>query len=464
MWWIFGTWFLACGGLMAAATRDVYLRQRMRLRAFQDTARLCGLQLMSFSKPGAFPLKIEAQAGAVTLRVADIQDRKREYGIRVVVAFPGPPGFAGVRIRPEKYKPAGAREIEIGDERFDSTFFVEGPARLLTVLLDAETRRLLVDVSTEGRLLIIDDELRMETSDNCFANVLSVLLDLIRRFTEEVDIAERLAGNARQDPVAEVRLRNLLFLTREFPGEPGTIETLRAACSDASPKVRLRAAMALGAEGRGVLAGLAESLEDDGCSAQAVAHLGRELPFERVRALLATALRKRRIQTARACLEALGRSGDAAAVDLLEKVLAIEKGELAVAAALALGTTGSPAAEPPLLLALQREKTDIRVAAASALGRAGSAAAVLPLKEAAESSGSHLDLFRATRQAIAEIQARLQGASPGQLSLAGAAAGQLSLAQTEAGQLSLATDPAGQLSLASDPARQSLSPGRKIDS
>jgi HEAT repeat protein len=449
MWWLYGMYglyILAAGGLAVASTREMRKRQQVRRQAFQDTVKLCGMQMVSTSKPRATRLKLEATAGPVTLRVEDIQDKKREYGINVVVSFPGPPGFSGVRIRPEKYRPAGVREIEIGDERFDSLFFIEGPARLLTVLLDAETRRILASVSTEGRLLIVDNEFRLETWDSHFADVLSLFLDLIRRFSEEVDVAERLATNVRQDSVAGVRLRNLLALVRDFPGEPRTVETLRAACSDASPQVRLQAAMALGAEGRGALTELAASLEDDGTSAQAVAHLGRELPFEPTRALLAQALRRRRLQTARACLDALGQSGDAAAVDALAKVLAIEKGELAAAAAMALGATGSPAAEPPLLAALQREKEDLRIAAANALGRAGSPTAVLPLKEAAEEASP--ELRRAARQAIAEIQSRLQGASPGQLSLAGPEAGQLSLADTEAGQLSLATDPAGQVSLA----------------
>ena len=273
-----------------------------------------------------------------------------------------------------------------------------------------------------------------------------------------MDVPQRLAENARQDPEAGVRLQNLLLLIREFPGDPGTVEALRAACSDPSPEIRLRAAKELGAEGRDVLLELAESLEDDAVSAEAVSPLGRELPFERTRAILDRALRRRRLQTARACLEALGRSGDAAAVDVLAKVMEQEQGELAAAAARALGATGSPAAEPPLILALQREQADLRVAAANALGRVGSAAAVLPLKEAAERSRLDRELRRATRQAIAEIQSRLQGASPGQLSLAGAEAGQLSLAEAEAGQLSLATDPAGQLSLApAEPDQLSLS-------
>jgi len=47
------------------------------------------------------------------------------------------------------------------------------------------------------------------------------------------------------------------------------------------------------------------------------------------------------------------------------------------------------------------------------------------------------DLQRAGRQAIAEIQARLAGAEPGQLSLAGGEAGALSLADGEPGRLTL---------------------------
>ena len=44
------------------------------------------------------------------------------------------------------------------------------------------------------------------------------------------------------------------------------------------------------------------------------------------------------------------------------------------------------------------------------------------------------------RQAIAEIQARLAGAEPGQLSLAGGEAGALSLADGEPGRLTLADE------------------------
>jgi HEAT repeat protein len=182
-------------------------------------------------------------------------------------------------------------------------------------------------------------------------------------------------------------------------------------------------------------------------SAEAVSALERELPFESLKSILTRAARGRRLRTARACLEALGRRGASEAVGVLVEVMEQEEGELAAVAAWALGMIGSPAAEPSLIQALRRDLANLRVFAAGALGRVGSAAAVLPLKEAAERSRSDFELRRATRQAIAEIQSRLPGASPGQLSLAGAEAGQLSLVEAEAGQLSLAADPAGQLSL-----------------
>jgi hypothetical protein len=88
-----------------------------------------------------------------------------------------------------------------------------------------------------------------------------------------------------------------------------------------------------------------------------------------------------------------------------------------------------------MLEALRSEDPPVSVAAAQALGRVGTVAAVVPLREAAEQGG---DLRRAARQAIAEIQARLAGAEPGQLSLAGGEAGALSLADGEPGRLTLA--------------------------
>ena len=78
----------------------------------------------------------------------------------------------------------------------------------------------------------------------------------------------------------------------------------------------------------------------------------------------------------------------------------------------------------------------MRAAAARALGRFGTSACVLPLKEV-ETRYPDEATRRAAREAVAAIQARLAGASPGQLSLARGDAGALSLAEDEAGRLSL---------------------------
>jgi hypothetical protein len=137
----------------------------------------------------------------------------------------------------------------------------------------------------------------------------------------------------------------------------------------------------------------------------------------------------------------LGRVGGSEAAESVGRVLALEGGELAIAAAAALGTIGGPTAERALLKALVRADAAVRVAAAEALGRAGTVAAVMPLREAGARHGGALS--RATRQAIAEIQARLAGASAGQLSLALGEDGRLSLAPEgeHAGELSLPDPP-----------------------
>jgi HEAT repeat protein len=401
-------------------------------------------------------LMLQGRAGSLAVSIRGTPTRTQ-----AVIVIPGPPDFTEVSIRQERYTPWKTQEIDIGSQPFDEMFFIGGPARLVFALLDAETRNLLMHASGEipKRMEIFGGELVAEMADRQLSRLIPLLLRIGEWFTQPVDIRQRLVQNATQDPEAGVRLKNLLLLAHELPGDPETRKVLRAACSDPSPEVRLRAGRALGAEGLPVLVKLTEDLEDDAISAEAVFMLDRELPpepmqSERIQDILRRALDRRCHQTALACISALGRAGDASAAGVLAKVMENEQDKLAAFAAQVLGTIGSPDAEGPLILALQRDQPALRVAAANALGRIGSTSAVLPLKEAADRFSRDSELSQATRQAIAEIQSRLPGASPGQLSLAGADAGQLSLAQAEAGQLSLAQAESGQLSIATDPAGQ----------
>jgi len=173
--------------------------------------------------------------------------------------------------------------------------------------------------------------------------------------------------------------------------------------------------------------------------ARAVAALGDRISTPDLQAVLSHALRTRRVEAARSCLHAFGRRADPQGIKALARVLTVEKGELAVAAAQALAETGEEAAQPLLLGALAHDRPSLHAACAEALGRVGTAGAILPLKDLEKRSRDDATR-RAARQAVAAIQSRLPGASAGQLSLAAADAGALSLAEDETGRLSLDDD------------------------
>lgn len=397
MWW----WNL----FLPALVGGMYLGKRLYenhrcLRLWHQAMALCRVTPQKSSGIWTWRAKLTARLGPLEVRITGAGGDSEQS--KVVIK--GPEGFSSLKLRRRVLK----HEIEVGDEEFDDAFFVDGPLRTVCARLDARMRRLLLRANADCNPLNIGDgRLSVEVPEEKLSRLLPLLLDIGRQLAQPINMERQIAENVLQDPEDGVRLVNLLFLVRERPGDPETLRVLRAACSDASPQVRLRAAIELGDEGRKILQNLAEDSQDDASSAQAVTHLAGRLSFERLSSILSDSLSKGLSQRARA-------------------------------AAVALGTTGEPAAEAPLLQALQSENGALREAAASALGQVGTAAAVPLLQEAAERSLFDLALRRAARQAITEIQARLQGASPGQLSLAEAEAGQLSLAQFEAGQLSLA--------------------------
>jgi HEAT repeat protein len=298
-----------------------------------------------------------------------------------------------------------------------------------------------VRARVSGDLLQVDIRERPFDASPPLPDALARILAVARRLTAPPDVAARLAAHLPGEPEARVRLECLLTLVREFAGHPATREALLAARTDGSEEVRLRAGAALGPEGRACLLDLAsDDVVEDSCAARAVGALDEHLGWARAEEILARALRRARIATAMACVEALRRWGGEDAVPCLARVLGAETGEVGVAAAGALGATGAGAAEAPLVAALAGGAVGVQVAAARALGRVGSVSAVPSLRDAAERSRDR-ELHRAVRQAVAEIPSRLPGAAPGQLSLTEVegGAGRLSLADEDAeGRVSLA--------------------------
>lgn len=409
-------------------------------------------------RAGSLLVRLE---GAVVPRAGASDRRKREFGSGTLasVVLDSDLTLRRESAEPELRDVFGPAELQLGDERFDDAVYMRGSAETLRAVLDVETRgavlealggglrvagtshTLPADVSLrDGRLEARFPPLKASDAPDQLAGALKTLVALARRLQRPADPVGRIATNTEREPEWRVRLENLRLLAHEHPRHPATREALKRCCQDERGEVQLVAALGLGgSEAKPVLLDIAtREWSGDREAARAVAALGEELPAERAQSILSHALRTRRHLTAKACLESLGRLGRPELIEPLEKVLAVDGGELGVVAARALGSSRLPAAEAPLLEALGSASPDVRLAAAEALGSAGTPGALLRLKELAAAPGVEPALRRAARQAAAEIQARLPGASPGQLSLAEGDAGQLSLA----GQ-----DPTGRVSL-----------------
>jgi hypothetical protein len=313
--------------------------------------------------------------------------------------------------------------VEVGHRGFDQQVSVQGETAMVRARLDGPTRDALLELSRravrEGQLTVADGQLRAVVPPNPRVSLadptdetVPLLARVAHRLADRIDEVAELAKNARHDPLSGVRVVCLRTLLREYPKHPSVGPLLREATRDADAEVRLEAATALGVDGVAALNALVgdPSVEDD-LAARAAESLGPRIDAAIARATLrremaATALR--RPATALACTAALGLHGDPQ--------------------------------DEALLLALVSEERDesLRLASVRALGHVGSAQAVPSLAEL-ESSASP-DLRRAGREAIATIQSRLHGATPGQLSLDEDVAGQVALADDAAGRLSEAPE------------------------
>jgi HEAT repeat protein len=440
--------------LGAAAGGAIFQARRLRARraAWRRAAESCGLEDLTETRRLGAVTGLHARRGVLRVSIG-VRGARRATSIVVH-------GIADVALRGEGFETALQKrlrvqgEVEVGDPTFDEAVYLEGPPAVLQAVLDASTRlavrRLLQGTlydAGRGTMFMararLQGKVEIEVGEGVWGFARSGLplalhsaLDLAQRLTEPEDVARRLARNAKEDPLAEVRRRNLAMLEREFPDHPALPSALRGACQDRDDDVRLHAAAALGEEGHAVLRRLAASSGDEGCAAAALRALGSATPAPDALDLLAGAMRRQRYALARACLEALGGRGGAAATAALSQALGAASADVAVAAAQALGHADLPGAAAVLLeRGLGHAQREVRVAAAEALGRVAGVDAVLPLRElAAQADGP---LRRAAREAVAQIQSRISGAAPGQVTVAGGEGGTLSLA-SDGGEVSLA--------------------------
>jgi hypothetical protein len=312
-------------------------------------------------------------------------------------------------------------DVETGHLGFDRQIYVQGNTDFVRALLDDSTRDALLDLLRgplrAGQLAVEGGELRavlpprrQVSLADPLADALPLLARVARRLAEPIDVPSELAKNARTDSMSGVRLLCLRTLLREYSNHLSIVNPLlRHAAGDEDPEVRMEAAVALGDEGVAVLQALvADGSVEDGLSARAAQALGSRMPADVARATLrqelAASSGRHRMATACACASALGLRGEPRDEDLLLRALAEDRDE------------------------------PLRVSSARALGAVGSVAAVPSLAELSRSGNGALRT--AGREATAAIQARLQGATPGQLSLGTGALGDVSLTDDVSGRVS----------------------------
>jgi hypothetical protein len=400
------------------------------MQAWRAAARACDLAQLTTSADGQ---ALTARRGPLRVRF------ERGYALDLrqvtrIVLQSLPCGNAGLTLRSEGLGSlvdkimSGKDELGTGDAEFDAVFHVQGLPTAVRALLDVDTRRMLAALQEKSRVSISNGEICAELTEpsdgdvDRLAPALRLALNLAAHMNRAGDMATRLADIVLEDPLPTVRLACLLTLAADVQDLPLVRRTLTAAGADPDAEVRLRAGLALGAEGTEILRRVATATTaDDECAADAIAALD-ELPVEKIRRILTRALKVRRRETARACVEMLGRSGGEAA-----------------------------AAQAVLLDVLARNSATLRTAAAAALGRVGSIEAVLPLQEAVDRHPGDRSFEDAAWQAIAEIQSRVDGADRGQLTVAEAEAGQLSLTAATKGQVSLPEIESGDVAIVEEP-------------
>jgi len=473
----------APAGLIAAVLAAAFgyfifwTRTSARSRWWREAATGVGLSGVEASSFLGLTTRISGRSGPLHVTLATFHRGRHEHGTRISIGGFRHGSYA-LTIRPEGLSTAlekrfGERELEVGDPEFDSAAYLQGAPSLVRAIFDSDTRQkmqsllggqLPVRSSVQAKTLkvrtsLANDVLQVDipsglvnSNDEWIPAALALLMDLGQRMVRPEDLAARIAGNASREPIDTVRLADLKTLAAEFPTHPATRAALVAALGDQDADICLFAATALGSEGRGKLLELATGEAADRVAAAAVAALGDHLPAETAIERLRRARSNHQPATALACVAAAGLARTPDGVAALAEVLKSASADLAAAAASALGAAGSfgqtpgkaagqsGAAEAALVAALAHDASEVRIAAAESLGRVGTPLAVALLREA--TSGRTLDgaLRRATRQAIAEIQGRVSGASPGQLSLAADGAGQLTLAEEDRrGQLALSS-------------------------
>lgn len=340
----------------------------------------------------------------------------------------------------------GNVNVRTGDRKFDDAVYVRGDPAETISLLDETTRGIIVDfvdgcggVVAAGLLEVIIPGIC--TDKTRLVGSAQVAVDVARQLSRPPSEApKRLANNAQNDPVFEVRLTNLQTLASRYPESRELKSAALKALEEESAAIRLVAGRHAGSKGYTVLLDLARSSETPEpirLEATRLVSIGKTSKKESVAVL--RSIVKDAFSPHSVCLAAikgLGNHFDRGCVDLLVEQLEREDTALKLAIVHALGKIDHPESERHLLKLLALKHSEIRCAAAQWLGRIGSVKAVESLLRCTEGDFDR-GTRKAAREAIALIQSRLGDVDEGSLSLVSDTEGEGGLSMAEqAGQLS----------------------------
>lgn len=304
----------------------------------------------------------------------------------------------------------------IGDDRFDTKINARGNEVACRAVLDANARAGALNAFSMLRKLRVEDGVALWRFDGPLYAVESLetaldrMIPAVSGFVLASADVERIAGHVATDPCPGVRLRCLELLVRKFPNRTETAGAIRAGFSDTDREVQLVAASRLGEEGWAVILESTDAGQPEPVRERAIREVGRQFPSERAVPILRRAIRDPLVRIRIAAIETLAEHHPEDLVKVaIRRSAPLEVQEALLAAASKVGAK----AEPVLLALAERGDDAIRLQAIVALASVGTVAAIPRLREIGVGA-----LRNAIETTVAEIQARLEGAEPGQLMLA----------------------------------------------
>lgn len=304
----------------------------------------------------------------------------------------------------------------IGDDRFDTKINARGNEVACRAVLDADARAAALNAFSMLQKLRIEDGIAFWRFDGPLYAVESLetaldrMIPAVRGFVLASADLERIAGHVATDPCTGVRLRCLDLLVRKFPNRPETTAAIRAGFSDTDREVKLVAASRLGEEGWAVILESIDAGQPEPVRERAIREVGRQFPSERAVPILRRSIMDPLVNVRIAAIETLAEHYPEDLVKVAVRSGApLEVQEALLAAASKVGAK----AELVLLALAERGEDAIRLQAIIGLASVGTVAAIPRLRELGVAA-----LRNAVEITVAEIQARLEGAEPGQLTLA----------------------------------------------